>query len=70
MPFTIQVPSLLMKWCLDCHRDPAAEIRPREKVFDMTYEKPDNQDELGKKLVAEYHIRTPQELTSCTVCHR
>jgi Cytochrome c7 and related cytochrome c len=70
MPFTVQVPSLLMKWCLDCHRDPAAEIRPRDKVFDMSYEKPSNQDELGKKLVAEYHIKTPNELTSCTVCHR
>jgi hypothetical protein len=70
MPFTYQVPTLLMKWCLDCHRDPAAEIRPRDKVFDMQYEQPRNQTELGPQLVSEYNIRPVNELTSCTVCHR
>jgi hypothetical protein len=70
MPFTYQVPSLLMKWCLDCHRDPAQSIRPRDKVFDMRYQPPENQTELGRQLVADYHIRSPNELTSCTVCHR
>src|SRR5437764_360078 len=70
MPFTYQVPTLLMKWCLDCHRDPAKEIRPRELVFDVNYQAPANQAELGRKLVADYHIRSDKELTSCTVCHR
>lgn len=70
MPFTYQVPTLLMQWCVDCHRNPEKEIRPVEKVFDMTYVKPANQIELGRQLVDEYHIRTPHELTSCTVCHR
>ncbi|HVU86481.1 MAG TPA: cytochrome c3 family protein [Pirellulales bacterium] len=70
MPFTYQVPTLLMKWCLDCHRDPAREVRPRDKVFDMQYEKPREQLELGRSLVAEYQIDTPEALTSCTVCHR
>jgi cytochrome c7-like protein len=70
MPFTYQVPSLLMKWCLDCHRDPAKEIRPRDKVFDMNYRPPNNQAEVGRALVSEYHIRSANELTSCTVCHR
>lgn len=70
MPFTVQVPTLLMKWCLDCHRDPASHVRPREKVFDVNYEPPANQAELGQRLVKEYHIRTAHELTSCTVCHR
>ena len=23
-----------MKWCLDCHRDPAKNLRPRDAVFD------------------------------------
>ncbi len=70
MPFTYQVPTLLMKWCLDCHRNPEQEIRPRDKVFDMHYEQPSNQAELGQQLVKEYDIRTPHELTSCSVCHR
>jgi hypothetical protein len=70
MPFTFQEPSLLMQWCIDCHRDPAQQIRPVEAVFDMHYQFPANQQELGRSLVKEYHIRDPQFLTSCSVCHR
>ena len=70
MPFTYQVPSLLMEWCLDCHRNPAQNIRPREKVFAMNYEQPENQLELGKKLVEEYQVKDPNRITSCTTCHR
>src|SRR3954468_20472872 len=37
-PLTQQTPALLMEWCLDCHRDPARQIRPREEVFNMNYQ--------------------------------
>src|SRR5262249_42777472 len=47
MPFTFQAPSLLMEWCLDCHRHPEKELRPRDEVFNMGYEKPADQIELG-----------------------
>lgn len=70
MPLTQQVPTLLMEWCLDCHRHPERQIRPRDKVFDMEYLPPDNQLELGRTLVQQYHIRTEKELTSCSICHR
>lgn len=70
MPFTYQEPSLLMDWCLDCHRDPANAVRPREKIFDMTYVQPANQRALGAELVQQYKIRSPHDLTSCSVCHR
>lgn len=70
MPFTFQVPSLLMEWCLGCHRNPEREIRPREAVFDLTYEKPADQAALGQKLVKQYKVRSPTQLTSCSVCHR
>lgn len=67
MPITWQAKSLRMKWCLDCHRHPERQVRPRDKVFDMSYQPPPNQEQLGKKLVAEYHI---QSLISCSTCHR
>lgn len=70
MPFTYQVPTLLMKWCVDCHRDPAQEVRPREEIFNMNYRKPADQRALGRRLVQDYGIRSPNQLTSCTVCHR
>jgi len=70
MPFTYQVPTLLMEWCLDCHRSPEKHIRPRAEVFNMKYEPPHEQLELGCKLVKQYHVKDPVSLTSCSVCHR
>lgn len=67
MPLTWEAESLRMKWCLDCHRNPAQYVRPPDRVFDMSYTPPANQLELGQKLVAESHI---QSLTSCSTCHR
>ena len=28
---------LSMGWCLECHRDPAAQIRPKDAITDMSY---------------------------------
>jgi hypothetical protein len=67
MPLMSQEASLQMEWCLDCHNNPEKYVRPREMIYVMDYETPANQLELGKKLVAEYHI---QRLTSCSTCHR
>ena len=61
--------TLNMEWCLDCHRDPAQFIRPRDQVFNMNYEYPANQETLGKSLVADYDVQTSQ-LTNCSICHR
>lgn len=70
MPFTRQAPSLLMEWCLDCHRDPAKQVRPREQVFDMDYRPPADQQALGRRLVEEYDIDDVRHLTDCSICHR
>lgn len=71
MPFTYPAQSLLMEWCLDCHRAPEQHVRPLEEVFNMAWEPPDgDQLTLGRELVTKYHIRDPQTLTSCSVCHR
>ena len=70
MPFTYQQPSLLMEWCLDCHRHPEREVRPREQVFNMKYHPPADQRRVGRELVEKYGIKDAHSLTSCTVCHR
>ncbi len=36
----------------------------------LHYVKLTDQDSLGKYLIKQYHIRTPQELSSCETCHR
>jgi hypothetical protein len=80
MPLMYMASSLQMQWCIDCHRNPEQNVRPRDAVFRVDYEQPSSQHkvvfegteytdqlELGKRLVTEYQI---QSLTSCSTCHR
>jgi len=68
MPLTYKVNTLYMQWCVECHRNPERNVRPRDQVFNMAYVTPaPNQDELGPRLVKEYKI---QKLTDCVTCHR
>jgi hypothetical protein len=67
MPRIYRVATLQMNWCLDCHRSPERYVRPVDRVYDMTYEYPANQMEVGAQLVKEYQIR---KLTDCYTCHR
>jgi hypothetical protein len=68
MPLVSKQQSLYMKWCIDCHSDPARFIRPREQVFNMQW-KAGDQAIVGKELVNAYHVHTTQ-LTDCSMCHR
>jgi hypothetical protein len=67
MPLMWQNAPLTMEWCLECHRNPEKYIRPKDQVFNMAWQAPPNQIELGRKLVREYHV---ESLTSCSTCHR
>jgi Cytochrome c7 and related cytochrome c len=137
MPLMYQQNTLQMEWCLNCHRNPAVNLRPTSQIYNMAWEGPSSskpvwcastgvagptagavnctttdptgkggaevaalqtpgaasgtvsdapagsgvvapasyqkftdQMELGKYLTAQYHIRTPNELSSCETCHR
>jgi hypothetical protein len=70
MPLMYQKPTLMMNWCLDCHRNPAQYVRPRDQVFNMAWEPPADDPGLGARLVKEYNIGSVQQLTSCSTCHR
>nr|WP_282572222.1 cytochrome c3 family protein [Roseomonas acroporae] len=64
-----QVAPLTMGWCLDCHRDPAPNLRPREAIYDMGWTPPADQRARGEALIRAYMIRT-EHLTDCSRCHR
>jgi NAD-dependent SIR2 family protein deacetylase len=66
MPLMSRENTLYMEWCLECHRAPERFVRPREQVFNMEWQAPEDQLALGQRLVREYKI---QKLTSCSVCH-
>jgi hypothetical protein len=80
MPLVWQEHTLLMEWCLDCHRRPQDFVRPRDQVFSMTWKESDltnpdtgspfDQATLGAKLVQQLNIRPPDVITSCSTCHR
>ena len=86
MPLLYQSKSLLMEWCLKCHRNPEPNLRPASEVTSMTFKpadyvheckrenpetgKPYTQAELGKLMKEKYHVRDAMTLTSCSICHR
>ncbi|MHB1023445.1 MAG: cytochrome c3 family protein [Acidobacteriaceae bacterium] len=140
MPLMYQQNTLQMEWCLNCHRNPAVNLRPTSEIYNMAwsapttdkpvwcgsngvvpgvptaqtvnctttdpsqnpemasmqapemgagpprgvtasdappvmtvpvkYEKFTSQQQLGQFLLVQYRIRTPNELSSCEVCHR
>jgi len=69
MEVVYQAKQLSMKWCLDCHRNPDAHIRPVEFVTQLDWKPADGQDpaEIGKALRAEKNINPS---TNCSTCHR
>ncbi len=58
------VAPLSMRWCLDCHRDPDPNLRPLDRVDDMTW-RPSR--EAGRALRLAMRVDPP---THCSGCHR
>jgi hypothetical protein len=68
MPLMWRENSLNMEWCLECHRDPAKYVRPREEVFTMGFEPfPASRDDLAARWIEEYQVKPS---TNCSTCHR
>jgi hypothetical protein len=55
---------LSMGWCLDCHRDPGAHIRPKDQITNMAWE-PSEDKQILAELAA--NVNPPQH---CSGCHR
>jgi hypothetical protein len=61
---------LSMAFCLDCHRNPEAHIRPLDQVTNLQWQAPGGeagQLEQGRKFVHDWNVLPPQ---SCSGCHR
>jgi hypothetical protein len=65
MPLMYQQGTLLMEWCLDCHRDPSPHLRPRDQVFSMNWFSQGTPT--AKELAAKYKV---EGLIHCSTCHR
>lgn len=58
---------LSMGWCLDCHRNPAPNLRPVDQVTNMFWEAPADQAEWVARWIKEKGINPPED---CSACHR
>ena len=69
MPLVWKDQPMTMEWCLECHRNPEPNLRPREHIFDMALEP------AAGKAAGRTDIRRNQDahfsgMTNCSVCHR
>jgi hypothetical protein len=67
MPLMYQENSLLMEWCINCHKNPQDYVRPRSEITTMGYRPAVAQSVLGPQLVKDYGIKPP---LNCSTCHR
>jgi hypothetical protein len=70
MEIVRQEKPLSMGWCLECHRDPASQIRPTGSVTDMSYLEDHSEADrrvAGLGFMAERNLFPP---THCSACHR
>ncbi len=65
MPLIMKAKSLQMEWCLECHRNPAAQVRPLSEIYTMGWQPEDAGQ--GARLVAEHDINSK---VTCSTCHR
>ncbi len=80
MALVFQSKTLLMEWCLDCHRNPERHLRPTSEVTNMKFspaqvknpatDQPHTQASLGAALKEAHNVRGPQVLSNCSICHR
>lgn len=68
MPLTYKARSLTMQFCLDCHRNPAANLCPKDKIYDTNWRRTADTPP-PEALAAEYRI-SGRKLTDCSICHR
>ena len=58
---------LNMAWCLDCHRNPAPNVRPVELVTNLAWVPDGDPAEIGRAIVEQKKLHPPQ---NCSGCHR
>lgn len=67
MPLVWKTQTQFMDWCLNCHRQPEANLRSASEVFNLNWQ-PSKEYFSGARLAKDYHLDAPH-LTNCSVCH-
>lgn len=65
MEVVYQEKPLSMGWCLECHRNPEPNLRPKHLITKMDYEQ--ESPEVGAQLRAQNNVHPKED---CSTCHR
>jgi hypothetical protein len=68
MPLSYKAKTLTMQFCLDCHRDPGPNLRPKDQIYNTEWRRTADTPS-PDMLMTEYHIGG-RNLTDCSICHR
>jgi len=67
MTVVLQMESLSMNWCLECHRNPEEQLRPVSEVTNMSWKRPEDHQKIVTQMMQDLNISPP---TDCQGCHR
>jgi hypothetical protein len=67
MDQVVQVKTLRMGWCLECHHNPDPHLRPQDRITDLTWVPQEDQATLGRTLREKNNLHPS---TDCSTCHR
>ena len=68
MPLSWKARSLTMQFCLNCHRNPAPQLRPESAIYDTEWKRTTDTP-APAALAAQYGVPN-RTLTDCSICHR
>ena len=69
MPLMRKYATLNMRWCIACHRNPEPQVRPRDRIFDVSWKPAATSADVSQLRYDTYDIRS-ENITDCSTCHR
>ena len=68
MPLTYKAKTFTMGFCIDCHRNPAPNLRPKDQIYNTEWHRTSDSPS-PEALMRAYHVGD-RRLTDCSICHR
>ena len=68
MPLSYKAQGMTMQFCLDCHKDPAPQLRPRDQLFNTRWQR--TSDTPSPAALLQTYQVGGRRLTDCSICHR
>jgi hypothetical protein len=67
MPLMFAENTLQMEWCLDCHRNPAKNLRPTSQIYNMAWEAPADERPVWCAVNGDKDGQPTAEAVSCVL---